>query len=223
MSGWDFFADQLGDRQKEGRIRKYLDNEKEMWTLAYFKHKAETSEARKCQNKLVHFTFFLFLCPQKESLIYNQIFSYRVTVPPSGHRLDVQPAISNAPDSVSNCMGKRSWGGHCTNPIGCIFFAATALRGIRVSDSASEVPPVWHVRHRLRRLLPGPGSLLRLGRHLLLAVLPHSPAGQEVRQLCLLLIQLLPNIDIKNFCRSAQYLCHHSDIISEMPAANFSA
>lgn len=64
-----------------------------------------------------------------------------------------------------------------------VFFSATALRGVRVSDRSGEVPPVWHVRRGLRRLLPRPGSLLRLGRHLLLPVLPHGSAGKEVRAL----------------------------------------
>lgn len=58
-------------------------------------------------------------------------------------------------------------------------FAATAVRQLRVRALAGLAAPLPGLRLRLRRLLPGQGPVLRLGRPQLLPLLPH---GQKVAQ-----------------------------------------
>ena len=60
---------------------------------------------------------------------------------------------------------------------------ATALYWVCFCCGPSPIPPVWHVRKRLCRLLPGPRPLLRLGWHLLLSVLPNRHTCETVRPL----------------------------------------
>lgn len=68
------------------------------------------------------------------------------------------------------------------NPCACVFsavspLAATALRGLQRGDCPGVAQQVSPVRPGLRRVLPGAGPLLRLGRHRVLQILSH---GQEV-------------------------------------------
>lgn len=64
-------------------------------------------------------------------------------------------------------------------------FSATAVPGLvsgRLPDAAA---PLRGVRESLRRVLPGPGPLLRLGRHRVFQILPHrQEVGGQIFALC---------------------------------------
>lgn len=63
-------------------------------------------------------------------------------------------------------------------------FAATAVLGLGSWRLADAAAPLRGLRESLRRVLPGPGPLLRLGRHRVFQILSHrQEVGGRARRL----------------------------------------
>ena len=75
------------------------------------------------------------------------------------------------------CVCVSVSGPHCHHGHGAVHQTAAAVPGLGSGRLADAAAPLRGLREGLRRVLPGPGPLLRLGRHRVLQILSHR---QEV-------------------------------------------
>lgn len=92
--------------------------------------------------------------------------------PPSRYRRALTPPLKPGRLTATFRPGFRSF-----TPVFFAPFPATAVPGLGPGGLADAPAPLRGVRESLRRVLPGPGPLLRLGRHRVFQILSHC---QEV-------------------------------------------
>lgn len=92
--------------------------------------------------------------------------------PPSRYRRGLTPNLKPGRLTATFRPGFLSF-----TPVFFAPFSATAVPGLGSGRLADAPAPLRGVRESLRRVLPGPGPLLRLGRHRVFQILSHC---QEV-------------------------------------------